>query len=741
MLCPKCKKLLNAKQIASARHCPHCGVSLTGIIKPGPVMHGKYTILRTLGKGGMGELYLASETIARHDRLVVVKEMLDYYDPKDPLGKARAQHRFETEAAALVSLSVAGVPQIFDYFTESGRNYIVMQFIEGQNLETKLTHVDDQGVLVTGRAYPVDQVRTWGVDLCRILQALTAKNIIHMDIKPANLILDPTGDIWLVDFGTVKTQRYSPPASKAGMKKSSVYGTLGYASPEQINGKAEPRSDVYALAATLYHLMTDDDPADPPGAFAQMGRLPDDVSKALQRALAVDVRQRVGAAEFGRLLALPVNTALPFHWRDGTIARQPVDLVATANRNWSEAQDYFTGGDWEKWLRSIHQNNLNASIQAIRSRQPDAGLALDEFLRVIDPAFPAPRLRLNPASLDAGMIPWKMTREFTLNVENSGSGCLKGRFTSLPAAFQVEPVDFMTHAACQVKVKIDTSLLSPSAQAQTEYLKVDAGAGGQGRLRIKFLVPEPELVVEGPDLDFGEVFRGEELSYLFQVSNKGDSPFLGEATSTAAWMKVNPQFFDCPPGEAKKIQVQVDTHSLSHAAHAARMQVYARAGRWDQVQPVQVRVDVSPWRTFIKHWLPPLLMITIVAAYGGFLGAKLGVWLGGLIYPMQNTLVGVLVGALFGALICAFPSALIGGLGGLGNLKGKAGAILGGRYGALAGVVTGSLAGLLVFPFLSWLGLSGPSLVFDFFGGMVGALCGGAFGGGLYFLSKRLGRP
>lgn len=704
-------------------------------------MRGKYTLLRPLGKGGMGELYLASETIANHDRMVVVKEMLDYYDLKDPLGKARAQHRFETEAAALVSLSVAGVPQIFDYFSENGRNYIVMQFIEGENLETRLTHVNEQGSLVKGRPYPVEQVRTWGADLCRILQALTAKNIIHMDIKPANLILDATGDIWLVDFGTVKTQRYTPPAGKAGIKKSSVYGTLGYASPEQTNGKPEARSDVYALAATLYHLMTDDDPADPPGAFAKLGQLPDDVSRALQRALTVDVRQRASAAEFGRLLALPVNTSLPFRWRDGSMARQPVDLAASANRNWSEAQGYLTGGDWENWLRSIHHNNLVASIQAIRSRQPDAGLALDEFLRLIDPSFPPPRLRLNPGSLDAGLIPWKTTRELILNIENSGSGCLKGRFTNLPAAFQAEPLEFTTHAACQVRIKIDASLLSPSAASQTEFLKIDAGSGGQGRLRIKYLVPEPELVVEGPNLDFGEVYQGEERSYLFQVSNKGGSPFLGEAQSTAAWMKINPQFFDCPPGEARKIHIQVDTHRLPHAAHAANMQVYARAGRWDQVQPVQVHIDVSSWRTFIRYWFPPLLMMLLVAGYGGLLGATFGSWIGELIYPLPNAAAGVLAGVLFGALAYALPAAGIGGLGGLGKLQGKAGALRGLRLGALAGAITGGLAGWLAYPFISWLGLTGPNTVFDFFGGLVGLLSGALLGSGLYLLSRRLAKP
>jgi serine/threonine protein kinase len=80
--------------------------------------------------------YLARETLANAQRQVVIKEMLDYYDPADPHSAARAHKRFETEAGTLVTLSYAGIPQIFDYFSEGGRNYIVMQFIQGQNLES-----------------------------------------------------------------------------------------------------------------------------------------------------------------------------------------------------------------------------------------------------------------------------------------------------------------------------------------------------------------------------------------------------------------------------------------------------------------------------------------------------------------------------------------------------------------------------------------------------------------------------
>jgi serine/threonine protein kinase len=700
-------------------------------------MQGKYTILRTLGRGGMGALHLAEVTIANHQRLVVVKEMLDYYEPNNPLSKARAQHRFETEADILGSLSIPGVPQVFDYFSEGGRNYIVMQFIEGQNLETHLTHVDDKGNEVKGRAYPIEQVRSWGIEVCRILKALEEQKIVHMDIKPANLIQDKTGNIWLVDFGTVKTHPFNSPVSQVSMKKASVYGTLGYAPPEQTKGKAEPRSDVYALAATLYHLITDDDPSNHPGAFAQIARLPDDIAQALRQALTIDVRKRPNAAEFGRLLALPASGVLPFRWRDGATVRQPKDLVAIADQHWEEARSYFTGGDWENWLRSIHQNNLVAAIQTIRSQQPNPDRALDQFLRVLDPKFPAPRLHLAQPLLDASVMPWKTSREISFLLENHGSGCLQGQIAASSPSLRPDPLEFVTHDSCQIRLTIDSGMLSPSSLPQILYLKIDAGAGGQANLPVKLTVPEPELVLEGAELDFGPAYRGEEMAHKFQVSNAGDSAFLGEVRSNAPWLKVNPEFFDCSPGASKELLVQINTRSLPHAPHAARVQVWARAGKWDQTAPLQVRVEVSPWRTFVKHWLPPMLLITFVAAYGGFLGSILGTWFGALHYPIQNVSIGMLLGALFGAVICAIPPAFIGGLGGLSNLKGKQGLRLGAEYGAVAGVVSGGIAGLLTFPFLSWLGLLGSSETLDFFGGIVGALSGMALGAGLYYFSRK----
>lgn len=305
LFCPNCQEPYRF----GVKFCSHCGYALqagvasgTVSLQVGQVMNKRYTILRPLGKGGMGALYLAEETIANRPRQVVIKEMIDYFDPNNPGEAQKARERFEAEAGTLVSLNFANIPQIFEYFSEGGRNYIVMQYIEGSNFETGLTHEDDQGHLFSGKPYPAEQVRQWGIQISKILEYLASKNMVHMDIKPANLILDRAGNIWLVDFGTAKGPRTPQGGGQVGMKKTSIFGTEGYAPPEQYKGQYETRSDIHALAATLYHLATDDDPGTHPFKFPRLSQLPENLRDGLQGALVTDVNQRITATQFRQIL-------------------------------------------------------------------------------------------------------------------------------------------------------------------------------------------------------------------------------------------------------------------------------------------------------------------------------------------------------------------------------------------------------------------------------------------------------
>jgi serine/threonine protein kinase len=454
----------------SARFCEKCGRTLRqdrwSPLRSGHMMReGAYCILQPLGKGGMGALYLATDTGA-FDRKCVVKELLDYYDPSDPGEARQAQARFETEARLLAELSHPGIPRIYSYFSEAGRHYIVMEYIEGETLERAVTHTDPLGQIVAARPLPAEEVARHAIRVCRVLEYLAGRPtpVIHHDIKPANLIVDQTsGEVRLVDFGTAKVPSRWATRARLIEGTTSVFGTAGYAAPEQHQGHSEPRSDVYALAATVYHLLTDDDPGEHPFHFPQGETLPGPLADALERALRPEVSRRSTAREFRQALEawlIPEEGVQPFVFRSGAVAHTAADLVALCERHWSEARQHLVDGDFERWFRARNRHDLVAKATSARlETDPDA--ALEALLHRLDPRLPSPRLAVEPQDLDFGRIVRDGTMSRPLTVRNEGRGY--GRMSlsaSVPwLRFEPERVGCLSGAEVTVAVRLDAAAL------------------------------------------------------------------------------------------------------------------------------------------------------------------------------------------------------------------------------------------------------------------------------------------
>src|SRR3984893_7646046 len=213
--------------------------SCSSALAPDTILQNRYRIIRQLGKGGMGAVYEAVDQ--RLDATVAVKETFSVDD--------RLRRQFEREARLLAQLHHPALPRVSDYFTEDDRAFLVMQFVSG---------VDLAEIVVTQPGpFPRSHVVAWADQLLDALIYLHARDrqIIHRDIKPHNLKLTSSGQIALLDFGLAKTEQ-----PKAGVATSSdaVFGyTKQYAPLEQIQDLATgPRSDIYALRATLSHLLT-----------------------------------------------------------------------------------------------------------------------------------------------------------------------------------------------------------------------------------------------------------------------------------------------------------------------------------------------------------------------------------------------------------------------------------------------------------------------------------------------------
>lgn len=239
-------------------------------MQPGTKLEGRYKILSTVGRGGMGAVYRAQDLRFKVEKIVAVKEMIN--QATDQEMRDTIVEGFEREANILATVSHPSIPTIYDYFTLGARSYLVMEFVEGDNLEIKLQQ--------RRAPFQEEEVIGWAIALCDVLDYLHTHEpepIIFRDIKPANVMITRRNQIRLVDFGIAKTFQVG--------SKGTMIGTEGYSPPEQYRGEATEAVDVYALGATLHHLLTNQDPrTEPPFTFDErpIRQANPDISVALE---------------------------------------------------------------------------------------------------------------------------------------------------------------------------------------------------------------------------------------------------------------------------------------------------------------------------------------------------------------------------------------------------------------------------------------------------------------------------
>lgn len=218
----------------------------------GTVLNGRYEIVRRIGGGGMGAVYLAKDRNLG-DAPRAVKEMVEAH--LDPVQHEKAIGDFKRESLLLTSLEHPSIPTIYDYFYHEplSRFYLVMKYISGGDLASRMRSAP-------GGRIDEKTVADWGMQAADVLEYLHTrpKAIIYRDLKPANLMVDGnTSRLMLIDFGIARWITRQE-------KGVTAVGTMGYAPPELFSGRVEPRSDVYSLGATLFHLITGADPQDNP---------------------------------------------------------------------------------------------------------------------------------------------------------------------------------------------------------------------------------------------------------------------------------------------------------------------------------------------------------------------------------------------------------------------------------------------------------------------------------------------
>jgi len=290
-VCPNCDNVVEP----GAEICVHCGMALLpdmSLLQSGALLQGRYEIIELLHVGGMGYVYLAKDRKV-YDRKCIIKQV------KSPVLMEADHTRLRQEAARMARLYHPNVASIYEDFEDGGYYFLAVQYVEGKNLSEIFQ--DRDGKISEG------EVLNWAIAMCDVVTYMHKEGVIHRDISPDNVMLTPENTIMFIDFGTTRD------IQEISFKKTAGAGKFGFTPLEQWLGKPALQSDIFAIGATIYYLLTGYVPvsaeykittepqiADYRPEFPPIRTRRSDVSRGmetiLQKALAIEIKARYQSA-------------------------------------------------------------------------------------------------------------------------------------------------------------------------------------------------------------------------------------------------------------------------------------------------------------------------------------------------------------------------------------------------------------------------------------------------------------
>ncbi|MCB0213962.1 MAG: protein kinase [Anaerolineae bacterium] len=380
------------------------------------LLQDRYRRLKILGRGGFGAAFLTEDT--KLNRACVIKQLLTFGKSAREVTLYRTN--FEREANLLVALNHPGhpnIPEIYDYFSEGDSNYLVMKYIEGRNLHDVLDQSQDK--------LPWREAVRYAIDVCSALDYMHNHGdepVMHRDVKPANILLGDDGRIWLVDFGLAKANPVTD--DNDSKEETRAYGSVGYSPLEQWFGQARPSSDVYAVGATIHHLITGISPLDAyegksnilkikelHGKFTPIRKIDASLPKELEEIIASATDRSpekrptpLQLREQLRALISGAQQAALFTFKNGDSAQTVPELVDLCEQNQREAETYLQQGDFERWFLLTNRNDLAEAARKAVHDDDDPADNLERFLHLLVPNLFLRRLRKATVRVSWGVV-------------------------------------------------------------------------------------------------------------------------------------------------------------------------------------------------------------------------------------------------------------------------------------------------------------------------------------------------
>jgi serine/threonine protein kinase len=533
----------------------------------------------------------------------------------------------------LATLEHPNILKVADKFTEKNRHYLVMEYLEGDDLEKTLAR--------TGAPLPEEEVLDIAKQTCRILDYLHSYTppIIYRDLKPANIIRLKTGKIKLIDFGIARF--FNPIVSVTSI------GTPAYAPREQVMGHAEPRSDIYALGATLHHLLTNQEPI--PFTFPPISTANQNFAKVIEKALADNIEERYASAremladlehlsepdfqvqgytpqfmspqvKIRPVLAVDVKSidygTVPqnrgvvvknFNVTNPAYSTRGERLkgIIETNRAWIKvAPNYFTVDEIGRIQVTVNVSQLTSGeYSGAVVVTSNGGLETIVILITVE----APTLKVTPQAVELGGVNPGQSKEVSLFLVNSNpkSGILHGTITVVQPWCSTHSERFSIQMDQAIPFRIDTANLEHGLDYKG-VITIDSN-GGKKEVPITLRVLAPMLDVDKNQLEYGVLIRKQRKILPIVIRNNGDGILQCSLRTNQPWLRVKPAEFQT--SNVQTVQCLVDTAGFKRSKEPQNYQGQLTINSNDGSKQVDISFQTCPesfwkmiWYAFVVWW-------------------------------------------------------------------------------------------------------------------------------------------